>query len=80
MGGVLELSTYSVPYVFAKFPEDLDAFDYAAITGKGVWLRAKPSATSRGVRQLSYDIVRVLTQSRRLVECRNAQRTTRVRG
>ena len=62
MGGAWQGQSFSVPYVFAKFPEDLDAFDYAAITGQVVWLREAPTATSRGVRQLSYDIVRVEEQ------------------
>jgi hypothetical protein len=59
MGGAWQGDLFSLPYVFAKFPEDLDAFDYAAITGKGVWLRERPSIDSRGLRQLSYDIVKV---------------------
>ena len=59
MGGAWKAQKFSIPYVFSKFPDDLDPFDYAAITGQGVWLREAPASTSRGVRQLSYDIVRV---------------------
>jgi len=58
-GGAWQGTAFTIPYVFAKFPEDLDAFDYAAVTGSGVWLRAEASATSRGQRQLNYEIVQV---------------------
>ena len=59
MGGAWQGESFSIPYVFARFPDDLDPFDYAAITGKGVWLRAEPSVTSRGVRTMDYEIVEV---------------------
>ncbi len=59
LGGAWQGATYSIPYVFARFPDDLDAFDYAAVTGKGVWLREQASATSRGVRTMDYEIVKV---------------------
>lgn len=59
LGGAWKAGSYSMPYVFAKFPDDLDPFDYAAVTGSGVWLRERPSADARGLRQLAYDIVKV---------------------
>jgi hypothetical protein len=59
MGGGWKAGSFSIPYVFAKFPDEFDPFDYAAITGQGVWLRAEADATSRGIQQLSYDIVKV---------------------
>jgi hypothetical protein len=62
MGGAWKAGSFSIPYVFAKFPDDLDPFDYAAITGQGVWLRAEPKPDAAGVRQLSYDIVKVEDQ------------------
>jgi hypothetical protein len=63
LGGVWDGDSYVFPYVFAKFPDELDPFEHAAIIGQGVWLRAKPSSEARGVRQLRYDLVRVLDQS-----------------
>ena len=63
LGGVWEGDSYVFPYVFARFPEDLDSFEHAAITGQGVWLRTNPSPEARGVRQLRYDVVRVLGQT-----------------
>ncbi len=59
LGGAWKAGSYSVPYVFVKFPDELDPFDYAAVTGTGVWLRERPSADARGLRQLTYDIVKV---------------------
>jgi hypothetical protein len=59
LGGTLKDGNYSVPYVIDRFPEDLDAFDHAAITGRGVWLRSGASTSSRGIRKLDYEIVRV---------------------
>ncbi|MEO5926121.1 MAG: SH3 domain-containing protein [Bryobacteraceae bacterium] len=61
-GGAWQGPAYSVPYVFARFPDDLDAFDYAAITGKGVWLREQATSTSRGIRTMDYEIVKVEDQ------------------
>jgi hypothetical protein len=59
MGGAWQEQAFCFPYVFAKFPEDLDPFEHAAVTGQGVWLREAPAASARGVRQLSYEIVKV---------------------
>lgn len=62
MGGAWQGATFSVPYVFAKFPADLDAFEYAAVTGQGVWLREGPSVSARRLRPLTYEIVQVREQ------------------
>ena len=51
LGGLWDGDNYVFPYVFARFPEDLDSFEHAAITGQGVWLRTNPSPEARGVRQ-----------------------------
>jgi hypothetical protein len=50
---------FSAPYTFNGFPEDLDAFDYSAIFGNNVNLRAKPDLNSKTIAQLSYNIVKV---------------------
>jgi hypothetical protein len=50
---------FSAPYTFNGFPEDLDAFDYSAIFGNNVNLRAKPDLNSKTNAQLSYNIVKV---------------------
>jgi len=46
------------PYTFSSFPDDLDAFEYAAITGKDVRVRARPNASAQIVATLSYDLVK----------------------
>lgn len=51
-------NSFSAPYLFTKFPADLDAFDYQAIFGNNVNLRAKPDANSQIVSTLSYNIVK----------------------
>ena len=50
---------YFVPYVFPKFPETDDPFFYEVVVGRNVWLRENPGAHSRGLRRLSWDVVRV---------------------
>jgi hypothetical protein len=62
MGGAWSGDSFSIPYVFAKFPEDLDAFEYAAITGQGVRLRQDPSTSSRIRALMYYDLVKVEEQ------------------
>jgi hypothetical protein len=62
LGGAWQGASYSIPYVFARFPDDLDAFDYAAITGRGVQFRAGPSPTARALRTMDYELVKVEDQ------------------
>lgn len=51
--------TFSAPYSFSSFPEDLDAFEYQMIFGNNVNLRSQPNLNSNVVAQLSYNIVKV---------------------
>ena len=51
--------TFTAPYVFTAFPDDMDAFEHSAIVGKGVNVRAQPSCCAAVIGTLSYDIVRV---------------------
>lgn len=50
---------FSAPYIYSNFPENLDAFEYSAIIGENVRLRAKPDAAAAVVADLSYHIVKV---------------------
>ncbi|MEO1433964.1 MAG: SH3 domain-containing protein [Bacteroidota bacterium] len=50
---------YTMPYVFTTWPEDYDAFQYAAIVGEGVRMRDEPSTKGARIGSLSYDIVRL---------------------
>lgn len=47
------------PYVAAKWPEEVDPFDYGAITSKDALVKAAPSSSSETLGTLSYDLVRV---------------------
>lgn len=51
--------TFTAPYVYSNFPENLDAFEYSAITDKNVNLRATPFTSAPSVATLSYNIVKV---------------------
>lgn len=50
---------FTAPYIFSNFPQNLDAFEYSAITENRAGLYARPSAASRLVANLSYHIVKV---------------------
>jgi hypothetical protein len=47
------------PYVAMRWPEDFDPFQSGAITGSYVLVKERPTAHSRTVATLSYDIVAV---------------------
>lgn len=51
--------SFYAPALFTEFPEDLDAFEYQAIFGNNVNLRAKPDLKADVIAQLSYNIVKV---------------------
>ncbi len=46
------------PYVYSNFPEDVDAFEYVAVTGQNVNVRQKPGPESPVISALSYDLVK----------------------
>ena len=48
------------PYLLARWPPDLEPFDYGAIVARDSVVQAEPSATSQAIGSLSYHIVRVL--------------------
>ena len=50
---------FTAPYIYSNFPDDLDPFEYSAITGTNVRLRAKPNTEAPVVANLSYSIVKV---------------------
>ena len=55
----LKNKQFCAPYTFTTFPEDLDAFEYSAIFGNNVNLRAKPDLSANVITQLSYNVVKV---------------------
>ncbi len=59
-GGVfLDKNTFTAPYTFKTFPEDLGAFEHQVIFGNNVNLRAKPDLSAEIISQLSYNVVKV---------------------
>jgi hypothetical protein len=52
-------NSFAAPYIYSKWPEDLDAFDYFAITGTDVNVRKAPRADSEAVGKLSHNIVKI---------------------
>jgi len=48
---------YIAPYMFAKWPDEFDSFEYAAITGENVTIRSGPSRTAAAIKTVSYLIV-----------------------
>lgn len=60
LGGTFdEHGAFVAPYVTATWPEELDSFECAAIVASGVRLREAPSASSRIVTLLAFDIVEI---------------------
>lgn len=60
MGGSFRDGGFWAPYIFSEWPQELDAFGYSAIIGRGVALRSKPDGPV--LRRLTYDIVKVPEQ------------------
>jgi hypothetical protein len=50
---------FVAPYVYANWPDAIDAFAYVAITGRGVRLRETPDPRGRVLTSLDFAIVRV---------------------
>lgn len=48
------------PYVAVKWPEDVDPFDYGAITAREALAKSEPSSESKTLATLSYDVLRVI--------------------
>lgn len=51
--------SFTAPYTFTSWPDDVDGFEYLAIFGNGVNLRDKPSKDGRVIGSLSYNVVSV---------------------
>jgi hypothetical protein len=59
LGAVRWGEGFSAPYVFSKWPQNLDAFENVAVVKDRAVVRAQPSDTARALGTLSYDIVHV---------------------
>lgn len=49
--------TFVAPYIFSRWPEEIDAFQHVAVLGTDVRVRAEPDLSSRVLATLSFDIV-----------------------
>lgn len=54
-----KMTAFSAPYLFLDMPEDLDMFEYYAVFGNNVNLRAAPNESAPVIAKLSYNIVRI---------------------
>jgi len=57
--GAKKMSMFAAPYIYSSWPDDLDAFDYFAITGTDVNLRKEGRADGEIVGKLSHNIVKI---------------------
>jgi LysM repeat protein len=67
---------FCAPYVYTTFPPTLDPARYAAIAGEKVRMRAGPDPDAEILRELSYDVVRVLGSAN---ANRGSERWSRIR-
>jgi hypothetical protein len=58
LGAVRTYGKFCAPYLYTRFPEELDPFEYLVITEENVRVRAEPKSTAPVVARLSYDIVK----------------------
>lgn len=59
LGGSFQGDGFCAPYVFSRWPDDRDAFEYSAVIGRGVALRSGPSLSAPVLTRLTYDLVKV---------------------
>lgn len=58
LGGTFDSEgAFTAPYVFSRWPTDVDPFEHAAVTASAVNVRAAPSLSSPVVGQLDFAIV-----------------------
>jgi len=48
---------FVAPYVYASFPQDIDAFQYSLITNSRVNIRKEPSSKAKILENISYEVV-----------------------
>ncbi len=58
-GAFFDEETFTAPYLFKSFPDDLDAFKHQVIFGKNVNLRARPDLSAKVIARLSYNVIKV---------------------
>ena len=56
---------FAAPYVYAAFPENLDAFEVLLVTNKDAVMRTAPKPDAAIVRKLDYDILTIVKSAHR---------------
>jgi hypothetical protein len=56
-GSFRDANNFVAPYVFSRWPENLDSFEHVAVLGSNVRVRAEPRPDGRVLAALSFDIV-----------------------
>jgi len=62
-GGAFNDGVFMSPYTFSSWPNDIDGFEYDVIFGNNVNLRERPDLRSRVIAQLSYNVVKIESQT-----------------
>ena len=58
-GGSFRDRLFWAPYVYSRWPEDVDAFSFVCVLGRNVAAHARPDPASPVVAHLSHDLVKV---------------------
>jgi hypothetical protein len=62
-GGFTETDSFTAPYIFARWPGELDAFENVAVIGSNVRVRTEPRADAPILTSVSYSILQLDNQS-----------------
>lgn len=71
--------TFVAPYVFSRWPEQLDAFEHVAVLGTDVRVRAEPRLGSPVLAALSFDIVPLVEMGRHRMTPEQAKEWTSIK-
>ena len=58
-GSFSDADTFVAPYVFSRWPQQIDGFEHVAVIGSDVRVRSKPSVDARVVSTASFEILAV---------------------
>jgi hypothetical protein len=72
-------SRFAAPYVFSRWPSQYDAFEYLAVVGSSVRVRAEPSSTAPVVATTSFEVMQRARKTPRLLTPEESERWEAVR-
>jgi hypothetical protein len=80
LGGAFQnADNFVAPYVFSRWPENVDSFENVAVLGRNVRVRAEPRAGSAVLAALSFDLVGVSGTGRERMSPEQARDWTAVK-